>query len=341
MPEGVGGGVKGASSGMQNLGWISPVSNAISSVASGVFGLLGRKSAWKHDRQTYERQLADNRENWRLENLYNSPQMQMERLKAAGLNPNLVYGNGAVATGGEVSPTQHNVTEVPNPLKGAVPPPGSVLGQMYDLRQQSAQTSLTDEYIRSQISLQKMQAATAALTALETTGQSIKNQFAAETARATIDNLLKDLDVKTTNIRSTDVATTKNRYEIQNLIQKKTIDWQQHNANLQKITQEILHSKKSMEQMNSQIGLNKAHTTLAGSQNTEVIAKTFAEQFELFLNTQGLSKNSNGASKWLDMALNWLSSGNPDITPQSIKDYFKSLQGPSPYPNLKSPTIKY
>lgn len=32
-------------------------------------------------------------------NQYNSPQAQMERLKAAGLNPNLVYGSGsAVAT---------------------------------------------------------------------------------------------------------------------------------------------------------------------------------------------------------------------------------------------------
>lgn len=37
--------------------------------------------------------------NWEKMNQYNSPQAQMERLKAAGLNPNLVYGNGsAVAT---------------------------------------------------------------------------------------------------------------------------------------------------------------------------------------------------------------------------------------------------
>lgn len=37
---------------------------------------------------------------------YNSPLQQMERLKAAGLNPNLVYGNGATATaGGSVNPS--------------------------------------------------------------------------------------------------------------------------------------------------------------------------------------------------------------------------------------------
>ena len=37
---------------------------------------------------------------------YNSPIQQMSRLKAAGLNPNLVYGNGSVAqVGGSVSPS--------------------------------------------------------------------------------------------------------------------------------------------------------------------------------------------------------------------------------------------
>lgn len=35
---------------------------------------------------------------WNMMNEYNSPIEQMKRLKAAGLNPNLVYGNGATAT---------------------------------------------------------------------------------------------------------------------------------------------------------------------------------------------------------------------------------------------------
>ena len=34
-------------------------------------------------------------EQWNRENAYNSPTAQMERLKQAGLNPNLVYGGGA------------------------------------------------------------------------------------------------------------------------------------------------------------------------------------------------------------------------------------------------------
>lgn len=34
---------------------------------------------------------------WKKQAEYNSPVKQMERLKLAGLNPNLVYGNGSVA----------------------------------------------------------------------------------------------------------------------------------------------------------------------------------------------------------------------------------------------------
>lgn len=37
------------------------------------------------------------REMWELNNAYNDPKAQMARLEAAGLNPNLVYGNGTVA----------------------------------------------------------------------------------------------------------------------------------------------------------------------------------------------------------------------------------------------------
>ena len=57
----------------------------------------------------YKRQRADNRQDattayqrsidmWNMNNAYNDPSAQMERLKQAGLNPNLVYGGGATTT---------------------------------------------------------------------------------------------------------------------------------------------------------------------------------------------------------------------------------------------------
>lgn len=42
-------------------------------------------------------QYEKNLEQWYRENEYNSPDQQMRRLRNAGLNPNLVYGNGSVS----------------------------------------------------------------------------------------------------------------------------------------------------------------------------------------------------------------------------------------------------
>lgn len=47
---------------------------------------------------------------WRAENQYNSPKAQMERLQRAGLNPNLVYGNGG-ATASSSSPAQPQTSQ--------------------------------------------------------------------------------------------------------------------------------------------------------------------------------------------------------------------------------------
>lgn len=65
---------------------------------------IGAGSNWVNSKGNLKRnlRLADfqnekNIENWNAQNAYNSPEAQMARLKKAGLNPNLVYGNGTVA----------------------------------------------------------------------------------------------------------------------------------------------------------------------------------------------------------------------------------------------------
>lgn len=48
----------------------------------------------EYNLQLAEKQNQWNREQWNLENAYNSPTAQLQRLKEAGLNPDLVYGGG-------------------------------------------------------------------------------------------------------------------------------------------------------------------------------------------------------------------------------------------------------
>lgn len=52
---------------------------------------------------------------WNQQNAYNTPQMQMQRMKEAGLNPNLVYGSGAAQTTAS-TPQKAPVPEVNNAL---------------------------------------------------------------------------------------------------------------------------------------------------------------------------------------------------------------------------------
>lgn len=44
-------------------------------------------------KEMYAKQRADALSDWERQNLYNSPEQQMARYRAAGLNPNLIYGN--------------------------------------------------------------------------------------------------------------------------------------------------------------------------------------------------------------------------------------------------------
>ena len=67
------------------------LSAGINAVTQGAQNRKNREFA----REQYATSRADALADYAMQNDYNSPASQMARLKAAGLNPNLVYGNGA------------------------------------------------------------------------------------------------------------------------------------------------------------------------------------------------------------------------------------------------------
>lgn len=91
---------------------------AIAAGASILGGVLGSRSqkktndknmelakyqnAWQA--QENEKAYQRNLEMWNLQNAYNSPTQQMARLRTAGLNPNLVYGNGVTGNSAGSTP---------------------------------------------------------------------------------------------------------------------------------------------------------------------------------------------------------------------------------------------
>lgn len=93
-PAGAGGGGMGDSGG--------GIAGAILNVGAGLYDSYQnrKQSKWNTNRtiqaQLEQAELAYQRslQMWNMQNLYNSPQAQMARFKAAGLNPHLIYGQG-------------------------------------------------------------------------------------------------------------------------------------------------------------------------------------------------------------------------------------------------------
>lgn len=92
-------------------------------------------------KQAYLVQRKDALADWDKQNAYNSPAQQMERLRQAGLNPNLVYGKGADNVSGSIRSSN---MEVPHQQAYAkkvdFSPIGGMVNQYYELKKMKAET---------------------------------------------------------------------------------------------------------------------------------------------------------------------------------------------------------
>jgi len=105
-------------------------------------------------------------EMWHLQNQYNNPQSQMTRFKQAGLNPNLIYGQGSPGNASS-SPKMQPVTQALHTTKM---PKMNVLGMYNNQRQveaglknTEAQTAQTEELTNTQQSITVLKAIDAEL----------------------------------------------------------------------------------------------------------------------------------------------------------------------------------
>lgn len=125
-------------------------------IVSALIGAYSASQASKTAKRNTDMTIQANREQsqyaynmdlqqWNRENAYNDPSQQMARLKAAGLNPNLVYGNGSVTGNTTTSGPNYNVPEqqhsyapldLTNTTDGAI----NLMNQYQNMRQTQAHT---------------------------------------------------------------------------------------------------------------------------------------------------------------------------------------------------------
>ena len=95
-------------------GLFSGIANIISQGMANKANMQAIRENNELQRELAEYQWSKNLEMWNLQNQYNSPLAQMQRFKAAGLNPNLIYSQGNAGNASSMpsyqSPTTQAVT---------------------------------------------------------------------------------------------------------------------------------------------------------------------------------------------------------------------------------------
>lgn len=163
----------------------------ISALGNAIGSLVGNAGNARAQRRAN----AHNLRMWHLQNAYNDPSAQRARLKAAGLNPNLIYGGSPSSASGNaesVAPAKAAEFNFDNPLKD--------ITQFADVKLRQAQTDNTKE--QSLVYTQE-----AALKAAQTAKTLSEGQSAH--VKAEIDRELKQtsMDVAKQGLRNLELET--------------------------------------------------------------------------------------------------------------------------------------
>lgn len=87
-------------------------------IVGSLMSLYGSHLQHKWQNEAYQRQLSDNLAQWNREHEYDSPKNQVARMRQAGLNPDLLYGDVSAA-GASIGKSMPSMQQFENPMNGA------------------------------------------------------------------------------------------------------------------------------------------------------------------------------------------------------------------------------
>lgn len=243
-------------------------------------------------REMYDLQNQRDIEFWNMQNAYNDPLAQMQRLNNAGLNPHLVYGNGADTQAGPIAthsaPTPNTKAPQFAPLGDAIT---SGLFSFLDVQQKKANVARTD-------------AETQAITA-NTANREFLNKL------------------------NTDEYMSMLRSNMANQVNKGHYDAESSRVNYEKLSA-LIDDNPELYQKAVKAGLERTilDVELAKTIGDERKASTALKQFELQLNKQGIFRGDNTFFRLFNSVFNQLF-GQPVIdglpTPSDFKDRVNSI----------------
>jgi len=239
----------------------------------------------------YDLQRQQALEDWNRQNQYNAPENQMRLYKQAGLNPNLIYGNGQFTKAEGVNKTNFNEQSQVAPDLGAI---GESVNTYYNTRAQEQQMVINAQQLK----------------VLEAQEKNINAKTSTELFRPEYVKALTGNTVLRTDQDRAKFATLLDGMQLtNNLIKQKTATEEAREANLGASTGYIKDKNiREDKQLASQISLNLAKEIEAQSRTSNnyeqinnlkaaqklTMSQTFLNEMEGIMRTAGTSY-SDGA----------------------------------------------
>jgi len=164
------------------------------------------KDTIRHQKEMAQTAYDNDLQMWERQNAYNAPTMQMERLKEAGLNPNLVYGTGAQGNTSSQLPKYQaprpDYTQRRNPLQAL-----GTLGTFQDVKMKNAMIDNVKERTLTETVNRALKAAQENYTNVRAHGETYSNvvkwqrsnvanelsKYSADLAKAELQQKLQDV----------------------------------------------------------------------------------------------------------------------------------------------------
>lgn len=188
------------------------------------------KKTRKWNEKMYQTQRADALSDYQMQNQYNHPSSQMARLREAGLNPNLVYGNGADAQGGTVRQSSVESWNPKAPELDLGAAAGAGISTYYQTQMQQA----TIDNLRVQNTVLEQEKLLKAAQTLGILATKDATQF---------DTGLKQ-EIKEYTVANAKAGVEKTEAEVQLLLTENEVKQAMKQPTLQKMLQEIINLKK-------------------------------------------------------------------------------------------------
>lgn len=238
------------------------------------------KKSREWQEKMFDRERANSLADFAMQNEYNHPSSQMARLREAGLNPNLVYGNGTQQQAAQIKAADAGQWN-PQPIRFN---PGDAMAAYTDTQMRAAQV----DNLRVQNTVMDAEKALKMAQVAQTVATTDKSQFelgvSKELRQTTIDAALANVQKTMADIGkvSADTQYTLDENERKAALQAPT---------LEKALEEVLNVRLQRELMSGQINLNAEQIKEIQARIKQISKQTEISDVELQRMKRGIFPN--------------------------------------------------